>query len=155
MAVNVERARQVRPRWPSDAVDPAQVHLNYDPPADELTLYFAGRPRGGVCDPINEPGGGDVAIIVDEEANEIVGIQVIPFLVGAVQKHPKWAVLAWGSLTGFTWEEEMLRAAIADFIAEVADLFERYWTPPPPIEEQVAHLARAGQRDEPGGEGAR
>ncbi len=57
MAVNVERAPQIRPRWPSDAADPGQVHLKYDPPADELTLYFAGRPRGGVCDPINEPGG--------------------------------------------------------------------------------------------------
>ena len=37
----------------------------------------------------------------------------------------------------------MLRSAVAEFVSEVAELFERYWTPPPPIEEQLARLARA------------
>ena len=160
MAMNVDVVSEVRPRWPASPIDPAGVDLDYDPPADELTLFFGGKPVPSYCDPFHVDGYEDVAIMVDlgpddSSSGEIVGIQVIPLLVGAVQKHPEWAILAWGSLTGFTWEEEMLRAAIADFIAEVADLFERYWTPPPPIEEQVAHLARSGQQDEPGGEGAR
>lgn len=144
MAVNVESPSQLRPLWPSEAIDPAGVDFDYDPPADEVTLYFVGRPPGGVCDPINEPGGGDVAIIVDEATNEIVGIQVIPFLVGAVQKHPEWAILAWGALTEFEYEEEMLRTTLASFIAEVRDLFERHWTPSPPIEEQFARPVPTG-----------
>ncbi len=151
MAVNVESPPGLRPRWPSDPIDPARVDFDYDPPADEVILYFAGRPHGGVCDPINEPGGGDIAIIVDEESNEIVGIQVIPFLVGAVQKHPQWAILAWGALTDFRYEEEMLRAALGAFVAEVRELFDRHWTPPPPIEEQLARLTRAGSDE--GGQG--
>jgi len=32
---------------------------------------------------------------------------------------------------------------VASFVAEVRALFERYWTPAPPIEEQIASAHRA------------
>lgn len=155
MAVKGEDATQRRPTWPSAPIDPRHVDLSYYPPADELMLYFPGRRHGGVCDPINEPGGGDVAIVVDDDTNEIVGIQVIPLLVGAVQQHPRWAILAWGSLTEFRYEDHTFRSEVAAFVAEVADLFARYWTPAPPWEEQLANLPRAARPagdhgDEPG-----
>lgn len=64
-------------------------------------------------------------------------------MVGAVQEHPERAVLGWGALTGFRDEEEMLQEAVGRFIAEVADLFERYRTPAPPWRVQIANLRRA------------
>ena len=104
-----------------------------------------------MCDPIDSPSIESAAIVVNDETGDVVGIQVIPLLVGAVQDRPAWAVLAWGALIGFRYEEETLRGAIAAFISEVAELFERYWTPPP-IEEQLVRLARAERGD--GGAGA-
>lgn len=155
MAVSTPPALSA-PRWPDDRIDPARVDVDYDPPSDELTLYFGGKPVPSVVDPIDSPGRDYVAVMIglnDDESspNEIVGIQVMPLLVGAVQQHPDWAVLAWGSLTGFRWEEEMMRAAVAAFIAEVADLFARHWTPPSPIEEQMARLGRT-ERTNGGGD---
>lgn len=148
------------PRWPVDRIDPGLVSIDYDPASDGLTLYFGGKPISSTVDPISSPGNDYAAVMIglndDESSTEhVVGIQVMPLLVGAVQRHPDWAVLAWGALTGFRWEEEMMRAAVGAFIAEVAELFDRYWTPAPPWEEQVADLPRAArpggdQSDKPG-----
>lgn len=137
-----------RPTWPTEPIDPAGVDLDYNAPADELTLFFGGRPVPSYCDPFDVEGFEDVAIMVgmgddDSTAGEVVGIQVIPLLVGAVRDHPRWATLAWGALSGFGWEAEPLRTEIARFVAEIAELHERHWTPAPPIEEQLARLPRA------------
>ncbi len=118
-----------RPRWPTDPIDVTRVDLDYDAPADELTLFFAGRPLPSYCDPIDAPDS-DVAIMVgmnedESSTGEIVGIQVIPLLVGAVHAHPGWATLAWGVMAGYD-DDETLRAAIATFLADVADLYARY-----------------------------
>lgn len=148
MAVTVPGA-VARPEWPGPGViDPSQIDVHFDPLADEFLVYFAGKPVPSFSDPFHVDGFEDVAILIDLQSddsstNEVVGIQVMPLLVGAVQKHPEWAVLAWGALTGFRYEEEMLRTALAAFVAEVRDLFERHWTPPPPIEEQLARLPRS------------
>lgn len=149
----------VRPRWPApDAIDLGRVYVSYDPPSDEFLVYFGGKPVPSYSDSIDSPGNDYAAVMVDlqpdeSSSGEVVGIQVIPLLVGAVQEHPDWAILAWGSLTDFRYEEAMLRQAVGAFIAEVADLFARYWTPAPPWEEQLANLRRAkpenGAGDEP------
>lgn len=141
----------VRPRWPEpDGIDPKRLSVDFDPLADEFLVYFAAKPVPAYSDPFDVEGFEDVALRIDLQpdetsTNEVVGIQVIPFLVGAVPKHPAWAVLAWGALTEFRYEEEMLRDALAAFVAEVRDLFEQHWTPPPPIAEQLARLPHAAR----------
>jgi hypothetical protein len=139
---------EIRPRWPAEPIDPAGVDLDYNGPADELTLFFGGRPVPSYCDPFDVEGFEDVAIMVgmdgdDASPGEVVGIQVIPLLLGAVRDHPRWATLAWGALSGFGWDAEPLRAEIARFVDEIAELHERHWAPAPPIEEQLARLPRA------------
>jgi hypothetical protein len=148
MAVTHLDARP-RPRWPArSSLDLASAYVSYDPPADELIVYFGGKPVPKYVSPIDSPGDDFAAVMVgvhgdESSTGEVVGVHVMPLLVGAVQTHPTWAVLAWASLTGFRWEEAMMRQAVAAFVAEVADLFDRYWTPAPPWEEQVANLRRA------------
>ena len=115
------------PWWPSEPIDPTRVVAAYDPPADELTVYFSDRVRGGVCDPIAEAEGGDVAVIYDEATGEIVGIQGFPFLVGAVAARSRWTRLAWALIAGEYGTEE-LRAELSAFVTEVRDLFDRYGT---------------------------
>jgi len=152
MAVTAAEALP-RPAWPvPDTLDTAPMYVHYDPLADELLVYFGGRPVPKYVSPIGAPAGDYAAVLVgmdenDDPSAEIVGLHVMPLLVGAVQKHPKWAILAWGALTDFRYEEEMLRSALADFVAEVRDIFDRYWTPPPPIEEQLARLPRPGSAE--------
>ena len=141
MAVSAS-ATGAAPRWPSDPIDPARVDVDYYPPADEPTVYFPDRPRGGVCDSISVPGFDDVAVIHDHGSGEVVGVQVIPLLLGAVKDQPEWAALAWAALAG-DLGAELLGERLPGFLAEVADAFGRYWTPPPPMDEQLARLTRA------------
>jgi len=140
------------PRWPVDRIDPGLVSIDYDPASDELTLYFGGKPISSTVDPISSPGNDYAAVMIglndDESSTEhVVGIQVMPLLVGAVQQHPDWARLAWGAMVGPGTEDELLRSAVAAFIDEVADLFARYWTPAPPWDEPVATRRRTKQGD--------
>lgn len=90
------------PAWPVGRIDPAQVNVDDDPPSDELTVYVRGKPVASNVDPIGAPGNDFAAIMIgldpdESSAGEIVGIQVMPFLSGAVRQHPKGAILAWGS----------------------------------------------------------
>ncbi len=124
-----DRPPDPRPRWPTEPIDVARVDFQYNPPADELTLFFDGRPLPSYCDPIDAPEG-DVAIMVgmnedESSTGEIVGVQVLPLLVGAVNSYPGWATLARGSLAGYE-EDETVRAAVAAFLVDVAALYERY-----------------------------
>ncbi len=137
MAVNSTDA-PVRPKWPDDPFDPTRACLFYSDLADELVLYFGDRPLPSYVDWIDAPGSSDAAVLIGEDENgedtgEVVGIQV-DFLVDRASKMwPAWRVLA---------EPSPPPEAVARLVAVVADLFERYWTPPP-IEEQLASLARA------------
>ena len=77
----------------------------------------------------------------DEETGEIVGVQVIPMLLGAVQEQPAWAILAWAAMSG-EFGTELVKERLPGVLAEVHQAFSQYWTPPPSIEEQMADLAR-------------
>jgi hypothetical protein len=81
----------------------------------------------------------------DETTDEIVGVQVIPMLLGAVQDQPSWAILAWAALAG-DFGTELLWERLPGFLDQVREAFERSWTPPPSMEEQLAGLARVGRR---------
>jgi hypothetical protein len=130
-------------------IDPALAWVDYYPPADEFLVYFGGRPTPKVSDPLNAPGFRNVSILIGldddhQETGEIVGVQVIPMLLGAVQDQPEWAVLAWAAMAG-DFGDELLRERLPAFLDAVHDAFDRYWTPPPPMEEQLAAIERARQ----------
>jgi hypothetical protein len=134
------------PRWPTEPIDPGTAWVDYDVPADEFLVYFGGRPVPAISDPLDAPGFHDVAIMLgvgenDEATDEIVGVQVIPILLGAVQEQPRWAVLAWAALAG-DYGGELLKERLPIFLDDVADAVRRYWTPPPPMEEQLVQLDR-------------
>lgn len=132
----------LRPAWPSAEIDPSRVDIDYYPPADEVTLYFGGRPVSAVSDFLAAPGFEDVALLVDEGTREIVGLHVMPLLVGAVREHPDWAILAWGPLAQ-EFGEEALRVALPGFFGTVREAFERSWTPPPPLQASLTRSAGA------------
>ena len=134
------------PRWPT-AIDPTFAWVDYNIPADEFLVYFGGKPVPKVSDPLDAPGFRGVAIMLgvgadDEETGEIVGVQVIPMLLGAVQEQPAWAVLAWAAMAG-DFGTELLHERLPGFLTEVHQAFSQYWTPAPSVEEQMAELARA------------
>ena len=134
------------PRWPNEPVDPALAYVAYDVPADEFLVYFGGKPVPAISSPLDAPGFEDTAVRFalgadDKATDEIVGIQVIPMLLGAVQEQPSWAVLAWAAMAG-DFGTELLQERLPRFLTEVQQAFDRYWTPPPSMEEQMADLAR-------------
>jgi hypothetical protein len=142
------------PRWPADPISPEAVRVSYDVPADEFLVHFRGESVPAVSDPLDGPGFEDVAIMIgigpdDEETDEIVGVQVIPMLLGAVPEQPQWAVLVWAAMAG-DYGTELLKERLPIFLDEVREAFEKYWKPAPPIEEQLA--AHERRRDEQGRE---
>jgi len=137
------------PRWPNKPVDPAVAWVDYDVPADEFLVYFEGKPTRAISSPLDAPGFEDVAVMfglnADGEAtDEIVGVQVIPMLLGAVQERPEWAVLAWAALAG-EYGVELLQERLPGFLEDVADAVSRYWTPAPTMEAQLASLGSASR----------
>ena len=135
------------PRWPIEPIDPTNAYVSYDILADEFLIYFGGKPVPKVSDPLDAPDFRGVAILLgvsadDEETDEIVGVQVIPMLLGAVQEQPAWAVLAWAAMAG-DFGTELLRERLPGFLAEVHQAFSQYWTPPPSLQERMADLVRA------------
>ena len=143
----VKRPNTTRdPQWPNEPVDPEVAWVDYDVPADEFLVYFGGKPVPKVSDPLNAPGFRGVAVMLalgadDETTDVIVGVQVIPMLLGAVQEQPAWAILAWAALAG-DYGAELLKERLPGFLAEVNEAFTRFWTPPPSIEEQMGELAK-------------
>ena len=138
------------PRWPTQPIDPDVAWVDYDIPADEFLVYFGGKPVPKVCDPLDGPGFQDVAIMLGvgpdgDETGEIVGVQVIPMLIGAVPEQPHWAILTWAAMAG-DFGTELIKERLPGFLAEVEAAFHQYWTPTPPIEEQMAEIERARQR---------
>lgn len=87
-------------------------------------MYFdAARRTGGVCDPI-ALADESIAVVYDWETGEIVGIQGIPFLLGAVRQRADWVALAWAVLAG-KFGRQVMEEALPRFVAEVADAFRR------------------------------
>ena len=135
------------PQWPVEPVDPELVWVDYDVPADEFLIYFGSEPVSAISSPLNAPGYRGVSIMLgvgadDEETGEIVGVQVIPMLLGAVQDQPAWAVLAWAAMAG-DFGTELLRERLPGFLTEVKQAFSQYWTPAPSLDQQIADLAHA------------
>lgn len=145
------------PTWP-ETVDSGIAWIDYDILADEFLVYFGGQPVSAISDPLNAPGFRNTAIMIGlddhhHETAEIVGVQVIPMLVGAVQDQPEWAILAWAAMAG-DFGDELLRERLPAFLDAVHDAFDRYWTPPPPMEEQMATIERARKAREAAGSDA-
>jgi hypothetical protein len=139
------------PTWP-ETVDSRIAWIDYHIDADEFLVYFGGQPVSAISDPLDAPGFRNTAIMIGldddhRETGEIVGVQVIPMLVGAVQDQPEWAILAWAAMAG-DFGQEMLRERLPAFLDAVHEAFDRYWTPPPPMEEQLAAIERARQARE-------
>lgn len=129
------------PFWPDAPFDPVKARVSYDVPADKLLVYFdRGRPTGGVCDPI-ELAEGTIAVVYEGETGEIVGIQGIPFLLGAVRQRPAWAALAWGKLAG-KYGERTLNQALNRFVAEVAEAFRQDGLGGAPLAEFAARPSK-------------
>lgn len=106
------------PTWPSRPVDPDRCYVSYHPPADELVVFFDGKPVPSYSDPI-AAFGEHVAVMVDlapdwaSSTGEIVGIQGVPFVAGALSDHPEWSPLVGA-------DEGARRAALARFLGDVA-----------------------------------
>jgi hypothetical protein len=135
------------PKWPTEPIDPAIAYVYYHVPADEFLVYFGGKPVPKVSDLLDAPGFRGVSIMLgvdanDEETGEIVGVHVIPMLLGAVQEQPAWAVLAWAAMAG-DFGTELLKERLPGFLNEVHQAFSQYWTPAPSIKEQLADIVRA------------
>ena len=148
MAVNSGDV-QARPSWPDDPIDPSRACLFYSALADELVLYFGGRPVPSYVDWIDAPGFPDAAVLIGEDENgedtgEVVGVQIDCLVARASTARPAWRVLS---------EPSPPHEAVAGLVAEVADLFQRYWAPPPPIKEELASLARANREAGDDGDG--
>jgi hypothetical protein len=121
--------------------------VDYDVRADEFLVYFGGKPVPAISSPLHGPGFEDVAIMfaLDHDRKrtaEVVGVQVIPMMLGAVPEQPNWAVLTWAAMAG-DYGTELLRERLPAFLDEVKDAVEKYWRPAPPMEEQLAEIARA------------
>ncbi len=127
-----------RPRWPKQDFDPARAYVDYDEIADELVIYFGSEPIAAMSDLIDAPEGDDAALLLRLDADgrstdEVVGIHVYPLVAGAARQPAHWRRLA---------APNPPAELVENFVADVRDLFERYWTPAPPIEEQFAALRR-------------
>lgn len=121
----------VRPRWPTQPFDPARASLFYSSLADELVLYFEDRTSPHYVDFIDAPGLADAAVLVGidgagAETGEIVGVQIDLLVARAANIRPAWRALA---------APNPPPAAISGLVADVGELFARYWTPPRTFEE--------------------
>lgn len=136
------------PWWPDTAPDPTRVDIDYDPPSDELTIFFGGEPVPAICDPV-EALGGDIAVMYDGTTGEVVGVQVIPLLLGAINDRPAWGAIAWAAMAG-EFGTELLRERLPGLLAEVAAALVQEVAPQPsgdaPLASRVPHSVGPDQR---------
>lgn len=149
MAVRIPSTPRL-PRWPDEPVDPKVAWVDYSVLADKFLVYFHGKPVPAISSPLNAPGFSGTAVMFargadDIRTNEIVGVQVIPMLLGAVPEQPQWAVLVWAAMAG-DYGRELLQERLPPFLDDVREAFDRYWKPAPPIAEQLAHLRSAARQ---------
>jgi len=133
------------PLWPDAPFDPERAIVPYDAPADELLVWFGDGRGPTIYDPTALADGG-IAVAYSAKTGEIIGIQGIPFLLGAVRRRPEWVAIAWGVLAGDLGRSTLV-AALPGFVAEVAQAFAEHgivgWSPeelptPPTAEPAVA-----------------
>lgn len=116
----------IAPTWPRQPVDPDRCYVSYHPPADELVVFFDGKPVPSYSNPL-AAFAEHVAVMVDlapdwaSSTGEIVGIQGIPFVAGLLPDHPAWAPLAQA-------DDGARREALARFLADVAAVFALHGT---------------------------
>lgn len=144
------KQRCTPPPWPTEAIDTGVAWVDYAVVPDEFLVYFGGQPVPAVSSSLDAPGFEDVAVMFalgagDETTDEIVGVHVIPMMVGALREQPQWAKLVWAAMAG-DYGIEMLRERLPLFLDDVAEAYRKYWKPAPPIEEQLAEIARAAQQ---------
>lgn len=128
----------LRPRWPDVPFALDRSYMHYGAFADEPVLFFSLVPVASYVSGIGVPEDDVAAIMVglgpdDEGTGEVVGIHVYPLLAEAARKPAHWRRLA---------EPDPPAELVAAFVAEVSGLFERYWRPAPPIDEQFARTGR-------------
>jgi hypothetical protein len=138
------------PPWPAESIDPGIAWVDYAVVPDEFLVYFGGQPVPAISSPLHAPGFDDVAVRFAlgadrKRTDEIVGVHVIPMMVGAVPEHPEWSVLTWAAMAG-DYGDDLLRERLPIFLNEVADAYKQYWKPAPPIEEQLAQIAREAEK---------
>lgn len=132
--------------WPKTPIDPAIAWVTYDVPADEFILYFGGEPVPAISDLLAGPRGfDDVAVMVgigpnNEITDDIVGVHVIPMLLGAVQEQPHWAILTWAALAG-EYGEELLGERLPAFLDEIAAAYQTYGTLAADVDEHREETA--------------
>lgn len=142
--------RRAIPRWPAESIDSGVAWVDYAVVPDEFLVYFGGMPVPAVSSALRAPGFDYVSIMFAlgpdrERTDEIVGVHVTAMMVGAVPAHPQWAVLTWAAMAG-DYGSELLRERLPIFLDEVAEAYRKYWKPAPPIEEQLAQIARDAQK---------
>ena len=112
-------ATLANPAWPARPFEPARANVHYNPPADEVVVYFGDRPVPAVSIDIADPGPDTIYLKVDEATGTVVGIHVSP----VVGRGPDLPAAWWGLL----YEDgPARRAAVAALVADARGLFERY-----------------------------
>ena len=144
MAVKVQ---PVRPIWPRETIDSRLAWVDYDIVADEFLVFFGGMPIPAISHHVEAPGFDHLMVMIGldqdrRETGEVVGIHIEPMMHGAILARPEWSVLIWAILAG-EYGTELVKERLPRFIDEVADAFEKYWKPAPPIEEQLATMRQA------------
>lgn len=139
----------VQPLWPPEPIDSGLAWVDYDIVADEFLVYFGGQPVPAITYPFEAPGFEAIAVMIGlgpdrKETGEVVGIHVIPMMLEAIPARPEWSILTWAVLAG-EYGTELVQERLPLFIDEVAEAFEKYWKPAPPIEEQLAAIRRASR----------
>lgn len=107
-------------RWPTAGVDPAASWADYDAIADELLVYFD-KPAGSTSVAIETPDRDYVYLLVDDDADTVVGVHVDDLRVWVAAAYPRWA-----PLIDTEASPEQRREAIAALIADAAGLFALY-----------------------------
>lgn len=119
MTATTDVAPIADPTWLTDPIDPSGSYVAYDPAADELLVYFGGRPVPAYAAPLADPGLVPVSLMVDEESGAVVGIQVSPLLAHARHLPPAWPFLVHA-------DGPARRDAVAALVADARDRFERH-----------------------------
>lgn len=136
------------PFWPDAPFDAERAIVRYDAPADELLIWFGEGQGMTIYDP-SALADGDIAVAYSAETGEIIGVQGIPFLLGAVRRRPEWVVIAWGVLAGDLGRSTLVEA-LPGFVAEVAEAFAEHgivgWSPEEFRTRPLAQAAGAAPR---------
>lgn len=110
--------RTFAPRWPARGIDLDSAWVDHDRNADELLVYFSGRPVAAVTVPIDDATADHVSLLVDPETEAVVGLQVDAFEVHSGAAHSAWAPLA-----DAISPANQRRTALARLVADAAGLF--------------------------------